>query len=134
MNPLPSDVHPDVPVLFVFLRYKFAKFEHFRIHVAIPPTPSTLSQMTSTFHQIPPLLAIHHLLPIFVERLMPPTNPACPKSKDLAGDQGRAMLSQHSCSMGRCTFGVEYMWCKITDRKSTRLNSSHQIISYAVFC
>src|SRR5258708_16931113 len=23
---------------------------------------------------------------------------------------------------------------KITDRKSTRLNSSHQIISYAVFC
>ena len=23
---------------------------------------------------------------------------------------------------------------KVTDRKSTRLNSSHQIISYAVFC
>jgi len=38
MNPLPSDVHPDMPVLFVFLRYKFAKFEHFRICVAIPPT------------------------------------------------------------------------------------------------
>src|SRR5947208_4662067 len=25
-------------------------------------------------------------------------------------------------------------WSGITDRKSTRLNSSHQIISYAVFC
>src|SRR5207244_11497383 len=26
-------------------------------------------------------------------------------------------------------------WCKLLlDRKSTRLNSSHQIISYAVFC
>src|SRR5207244_6049487 len=25
-------------------------------------------------------------------------------------------------------------WCKQEDRKSTRLNSSHQIISYAVFC
>src|SRR5947208_13256167 len=24
--------------------------------------------------------------------------------------------------------------CKVLDRKSTRLNSSHQIISYAVFC
>src|SRR5258708_31505706 len=43
MNPLPSDVHPDMPVLFVFLRYKFAKFEHFRIHVAIPPTTSKIS-------------------------------------------------------------------------------------------
>src|SRR5438552_5548958 len=25
-------------------------------------------------------------------------------------------------------------WCGRRDRKSTRLNSSHQIISYAVFC
>src|SRR5258708_20061722 len=114
MNPLPSDVHPDVPVLFVFLRYKFAKFEHFRIHVAILPTPSTLSRMTSTFHRIPPLLAIHHLLPIFVERLIPPTNPACPKSKDLAGAKGRAMLSQHSCSLGRSTFAVDSIHSKFT--------------------
>src|SRR5258708_25408245 len=118
MNPLPSDVHPDVPVLFVFLRYKFAKFEHFRIHVAILPTPSTLSRMTSTFHRIPPLLAIHHLLPIFVERLIPPTNPACPKSKDLAGDQGRAMLSQHSCSMRSVTLGVESISYRITTYSS----------------
>src|SRR5258708_29952824 len=26
------------------------------------------------------------------------------------------------------------IWETLTDRKSTRLNSSHQIISYAVFC
>ncbi|SRR5258708_39089720 len=45
MNPLPSDVHPDVPVLFIFLRYKFAKFEHFRICVAILPTSSTPSEV-----------------------------------------------------------------------------------------
>src|SRR5260221_1352487 len=25
-------------------------------------------------------------------------------------------------------------WAKLTDRKSTRLNSSHTVISYAVFC
>src|SRR5260221_5310116 len=45
MNPLPSDVHPDVPVLFIFLRYKFANFEHFRICVAILPTSSTPSEV-----------------------------------------------------------------------------------------
>src|SRR5207244_11450635 len=29
---------------------------------------------------------------------------------------------------------AEYGWLGVGDRKSTRLNSSHQIISYAVFC
>src|SRR5207244_11521289 len=29
---------------------------------------------------------------------------------------------------------VQSDWAAATDRKSTRLNSSHQIISYAVFC
>ena len=38
MNTLPSDVHPDMPVLFIFMRYKFAKFELFRICVVILPT------------------------------------------------------------------------------------------------
>src|SRR5258708_18728387 len=32
-----------------------------------------------------------------------------------------------------CTVGRPLFW-KLKDRKSTRLNSSHQIISYAVFC
>src|SRR5258708_23538702 len=32
-------------------------------------------------------------------------------------------------------FGVHSSWVNVDrDRKSTRLNSSHQIISYAVFC
>src|SRR5258708_3994939 len=31
-------------------------------------------------------------------------------------------------------FGSELLWPALEDRKSTRLNSSHQIISYAVFC
>src|SRR5258708_11905429 len=30
--------------------------------------------------------------------------------------------------------GLDHLRRKRTDRKSTRLNSSHQIISYAVFC
>src|SRR3989475_8206573 len=33
-----------------------------------------------------------------------------------------------------CAFNVLPMWHPIRDRKSTRLNSSHSQISYAVFC
>src|SRR2546421_7197797 len=32
------------------------------------------------------------------------------------------------------SFPTEFMGCMIGDRKSTRLNSSHDQISYAVFC
>src|SRR5258708_8245993 len=34
----------------------------------------------------------------------------------------------------RCQEGGEFLIATAQDRKSTRLNSSHQIISYAVFC
>src|SRR5258708_10388050 len=38
------------------------------------------------------------------------------------------------CRRSECLFdGVAHRPCAL-DRKSTRLNSSHQIISYAVFC
>src|SRR5574337_1416561 len=67
---------------------------------------------------------------------------------DLAGGipQGRELPHAHKCRCGR-----KHIWCtslrscnagricftgtgKILDRKSTRLNSSHHSISYAVFC
>src|SRR5205814_2459638 len=32
------------------------------------------------------------------------------------------------------TIDLGYAWCTLPDRKSTRLNSSHLGISYAVFC
>src|SRR5258708_40282278 len=35
---------------------------------------------------------------------------------------------------GRCESVEHRGSCRARDRKSTRLNSSHQIISYAVFC
>src|SRR5258708_24701772 len=38
------------------------------------------------------------------------------------------------CAMYICTFTRSGNSTNIQDRKSTRLNSSHQIISYAVFC
>src|SRR5258708_23357291 len=40
--------------------------------------------------------------------------------------------STEACSMGVCR--DEDNSIELLDRKSTRLNSSHQIISYAVFC
>src|SRR5258708_40095067 len=39
-----------------------------------------------------------------------------------------AIARTHSFEHGKCSYGY------VSDRKSTRLNSSHQIISYAVFC
>src|SRR5258708_30431594 len=41
----------------------------------------------------------------------------------------------NTCVNGTCGVDLEGASTnKLTDRKSTRLNSSHQIISYAVFC
>src|SRR5256885_11074631 len=57
----------------------------------------------------------------------------------IAAVQGsKAMHSPHSCSAGSRGLGrtsSSSPSCeKIIDRKSTRLNSSHLVISYAVFC
>src|SRR5258708_8666322 len=49
-------------------------------------------------------------------------NPPRPKSDDGRADNTRRVSALPSSLFGR------------GDRKSTRLNSSHQIISYAVFC
>src|SRR5256885_13273578 len=40
-----------------------------------------------------------------------------------------------TCSSSRASVAmVQAMYCCRSDRKSTRLNSSHLVISYAVFC
>src|SRR5258708_31599916 len=47
-------------------------------------------------------------------------------------------VQNQRCSFLYCDPGAPHMWSPLItikkDRKSTRLNSSHQIISYAVFC
>src|SRR2546426_6160877 len=49
-----------------------------------------------------------------------------------AGTSGRlATLESSECPP---TFGVPRSLVQAVDRKSTRLNSSHLVISYAVFC
>src|SRR5258708_27470095 len=42
--------------------------------------------------------------------------------------------AKYSARIFSCSAGVIFSNAPWTDRKSTRLNSSHQIISYAVFC
>src|SRR5207244_11854907 len=46
---------------------------------------------------------------------------------------GKAAATQYFCSTV-VKNGVVALSIMLIDRKSTRLNSSHQIISYAVFC
>src|SRR5258708_14085670 len=48
----------------------------------------------------------------------------------------RRCSTLHSSSLSAAIFRCSSFWIPQTcgDRKSTRLNSSHQIISYAVFC
>src|SRR5258708_29162237 len=48
-----------------------------------------------------------------------------------APPQPRGGPRHHGILLGPLLFQEEIV---VTDRKSTRLNSSHQIISYAVFC
>src|SRR5947207_12282431 len=42
--------------------------------------------------------------------------------------------SQHSAVLGAKRSGLQREFLRNPDRKSTRLNSSHTVISYAVFC
>src|SRR5207244_12194652 len=96
------------------------------------PPPSSLSPLC--LHDALPIYAI-----VFVsgERGSRGT-PAAPaeffsRTKDRsAASRARAMLSGLSVAVFS-RFSSAY-GCSKRDRKSTRLNSSHQIISYAVFC
>src|SRR3712207_7956530 len=65
-------------------------------------------------------LSLHDALPIFAEASM-----TLSRSLDLettVAEVGRLLVPRFAD------------WCAVQDRKSTRLNSSHANISYAVFC
>src|SRR5260221_8916365 len=73
-------------------------------------------------------LSLHDALPISC-MLGPPT---CRHSRCA---QERALPSRWSRQVFYPTFfRTPRRWGKTLDRKSTRLNSSHTVISYAVFC
>src|SRR5258708_13132146 len=53
---------------------------------------------------------------------------------DIVCRSGQGASVQLVSAIGYCNPAGEMLFETVIDRKSTRLNSSHQIISYAVFC
>src|SRR5258708_10894908 len=79
-------------------------------------------------------LSLHDALPIFKDRELEMYERAffAPTDGDAIADAVVLPLGQQ-CRLGPCT-GLRAVERHLQDRKSTRLNSSYQIISYAVFC
>src|SRR5438034_767762 len=55
------------------------------------------------------------------------------RSSDLVGEGGPHLLARND-SVDHAVVEGEFGGLEIVDRNSTRLNSSHTVISYAVFC
>src|SRR2546426_8423794 len=68
-------------------------------------------------------LSLHDALPISIR----------PTARSSAGNPSRRPGSRRANRFASATW-KSWMGCPRTDRKSTRLNSSHLVISYAVFC
>src|SRR5205807_6301550 len=103
---------------FIIILFLFFFFLSLR-----PPPISTLFPYTTLFRS-PGLNS-----PSYTHWLLPALPPAASES--------RPFLSSPSCTfwglcLSRCRARQRPQ--KVQDRKSTRLNSSHLVISYAVFC
>src|SRR5256885_10125463 len=55
-------------------------------------------------------------------------------SKTLAAERARSATGLGGVTFDPCPPVPNPPFCQSSDRKSTRLNSSHLVISYAVFC
>src|SRR5207244_12214483 len=104
------------------------------------------------FSCLPPLSASLHLLPLPTRRSSDLSvcvvrlslscifeRGACPQPLAVAAlrisPPDRTCSGETRCRRTRCRLSTYRTHCRLRqDRKSTRLNSSHQIISYAVFC
>src|SRR5260221_7862274 len=74
----------------------------------------------------------HHPLPLILDLLMSPAPTRIYSKIDLKHAYHLVCIAKGDESKTAfCTWSSSYKW---QDRKSTRLNSSHTVISYAVFC
>src|SRR5207244_11818915 len=85
-------------------------------------------------------LSLHDALPILSEKTEAIAEIAAPMALDIkafgpvAAEAEAVAQFARSVMMAFGGLDVVVNLVPLTDRKSTRLNSSHQIISYAVFC
>src|SRR5437868_9332923 len=84
-----------------------------------PPPPSTLFPYTTLFRSLPS---------DFFIRLR------ALEDKGLANVKSRPLIATLNGQQATLSIGTTQYFLLKTDRKSTRLNSSHVSISYAVFC
>src|SRR5699024_12594020 len=89
---------------------------HFLLFLPPPPPPSPPSPYTTLFRSLPPL----------------PRSPRSLNGRPAYGYFLAVPVYRHANSDSSHAGGLA-RWMR-TDRKSTRLNSSHVSISYAVFC
>src|SRR2546426_9233730 len=73
-------------------------------------------------------LSLHDALPICNSRTEAPAPPSTAEEFEKTFEEIADMISTDAFYPMRLLAG------KVSDRKSTRLNSSHLVISYAVFC
>src|SRR5207253_7322192 len=101
------------------------------LFITPPPPPSTLFPYTTLFRSFAHEAGIHQdgmLKNRLTYEIMTPQSVGVPDSKLVLGKHsGRHALSLRCDQLG-------YHFERREDRKSTRLNSSHVAISYAVFC
>src|SRR5437762_8087020 len=90
------------------------------------PTPQPTFFFTATTTTHTSTLSLHDALPILVKLMRQRDHDPVNRAEDLPvvrGDRGRVERAREPPRP-----------VQILDRKSTRLNSSHRCISYAVFC
>src|SRR5207244_7970944 len=103
------------------------------------PTPHCSSRFTAPVPSQISTLSLHDALPIWSRRSFPGAchasrPPRLPRSwAELLGEDN-AQPEPAAERAGLFSRLRDSLSKSRTDRKSTRLNSSHQIISYAVFC
>src|SRR2546426_11387580 len=72
-------------------------------------------------------LSLHDALPIYTVTTTSTRSSSCTSSRTSCARSGTVVRSD-------APGGDPWRWQGRSDRKSTRLNSSHLVISYAVFC
>src|SRR5207244_12358048 len=83
-------------------------------------------------------LSLHDALPIWIDGKCQIQQQRRPQEDDGQSPRNGGTAARRGSPRRRAPpplFGPDFVECpQQRDRKSTRLNSSHQIISYAVFC